>query len=91
MNITDEKIIEVEVTPEDLEKMRTDGIAGADLPPLGVKRYRPARHIVKNKAMVLLDSDIVEHFKAQDADSYQIQINHKLRQIVESEKTRNLK
>ena len=89
--MTDEKIIEIEVTPEDLEKMRADGIAEADLPSLGVKRYRPARHIIKNKAMVLLDSDIVEHFKAQGEDSYQIQINHKLRQIVESEKAQNLK
>ena len=91
MSMTNERIIEVEVTPEDLEKMRTEGIAEEDLPHLGVKRYRPARHIIKNKVMILLDADIVEHFKEHDEDSYQAQINHKLRQIVESEKTGTLR
>jgi uncharacterized protein (DUF4415 family) len=89
--MTDEKIIEVEVTPEDLAEMRARGIAEEDLPPLGVKRYRPARHIVKDKVMVLLDSDLVEHFKKRDEVSFQTQINAKLRQIVESEKAKGLR
>ena len=46
--MTDEKIIEVQVTAEDLEKMKADCISEKDLPELGPKRYRPARHIVKD-------------------------------------------
>ncbi len=46
MNKTDGKI-EVEVTLEDLEKMKTEGVAEKDLPELGVKRYHRARHIQK--------------------------------------------
>ncbi len=58
--MTDEKIIEVEVTADDLEKMRAEGVSEEDLPAIGIKRYRPARHIVKNKdkVMILLDADI---------------------------------
>ena len=50
MNMTDEKIIEVEVTNEDLEKMRADGVPENDLPELGIKRYRRARHIQEKLA-----------------------------------------
>lgn len=46
---TDERIIEVRVTTEDLEKMKADGISENDLPQPGIKRYRPARHILKEK------------------------------------------
>jgi uncharacterized protein (DUF4415 family) len=87
MNTTNQRIIEVEVTVDDLEKMRADGIAEADLPPLGIKRYRPARHIPKDKVAVLLDADIVEHFKKttenDDTKFYQTQINQTLRKFIE--------
>lgn len=88
--MTNERIIEVEVTPEDLEKMRADGIAEADLPSIGVKRYRPARHVLKDKVAILLDADIVEHFKKiaekDDKEFYQAQINQTLRRFIESSK-----
>jgi uncharacterized protein (DUF4415 family) len=84
--MTDENIIEVEVTAEDLDKMRAEGIAEEDLPAIGIKRYRPAQHIIKNKVMILLDADIVEHFKkraeAEHLPSFQTQINRELRQII---------
>jgi len=90
MNTTNERIIEVEVTVEDLEEMRADGFAEADLPPLGIKKYRPARHILKDKVAVLLDADIVEHFKktgeSDETKFYQTQINQTLRKFIESEK-----
>lgn len=89
--MTNERIIEVEVTKEDLEQLRAEGIAENDLPQIGIKRYRPARHIIKDKVMVLVDSDIIEHFKEHDENSYQAEINTKLRQIMESEKTGNLR
>ena len=88
--MTNERIIEVEVTSEDLEKMRADGIAEADLPSIGIKRYRPARHILRDKVVVLLDADIVEHFKKSanndDKEVYQTQINLELRRMIEQEK-----
>jgi len=87
MNMTNERIIEVEVSEDDLKKMRADGIAEADLPAPGIKRYRPARHISKDKVVVLLDADIVEHFKKttenDDAKFYQTQINQTLRKFIE--------
>ena len=94
MSMTDEKIIEVEVTSDDLDKMRAGGIAEEDLPSIGVKRYRPAQHIIKNKLMILLDADIVEHFKkraeAEHLPSFQTQINRELRQIMEREAVESL-
>lgn len=87
MNKTDERIIEVEVTPEDIETMRAQGVDEADLPSPGIKRYRPARHIIRDKVAILLDADIVEHFKTNSGSGefYQNQINKALRQIVESD------
>jgi uncharacterized protein (DUF4415 family) len=88
MNKTDEKLIEVEVTAEDIETMRAQGVGESDLPAPGIKRYRPARHIMRDKVVILLDSDIVEHFKrkADSGEFYQTQINNALRHIVESER-----
>ncbi|MBC7798411.1 MAG: hypothetical protein H7Z37_16200, partial [Pyrinomonadaceae bacterium] len=57
--MTNERIIEVEVTSEDLEKMRAEGYDESELPALGIKKYRPARHIIRDKVVVLLDADIV--------------------------------
>ncbi|NOT48701.1 MAG: hypothetical protein HOP17_13245 [Acidobacteria bacterium] len=86
MNKTDEKLIEVEVTAGDIEIMRAQGVEESDLPALGIKRYRPARHIIRDKVAILLDADIVEHFKTNsDSDEfYQAQINKALRQVIES-------
>ncbi len=88
--MTNDRIIEVEITSEDLEKMRTDGISESDLPSIGIKRYRPARHIIRDKVVILLDADIVEHFKKNsetgDKEVYQTQINQTLRQLIESGK-----
>lgn len=95
LSLTDEKIIEVEVTAEDLDKMRAEGIAEEDLSAIGEKKcYRPAQHIIKNKVMILLDADIVEHFKkraeAEHLSFYQTQINRELRQIMEREMVESL-
>ncbi len=49
MKISDDRIIEVEVAAQDLEKLREAGIEEKDLPKLGIKRYRPATHLLKEK------------------------------------------
>lgn len=88
--MTNEKIIEVEVTAEDIEKMRVGGVSEADLPETGIKRFRPAQHILKDKVAILLDIDIVEHFKKRaetdNTEFYQTQINKTLRRVIESGK-----
>lgn len=90
--MTDKKIIEVEVTTDDLEKMKAEGVSEEDLPELGLKRYRPARHIVKEKDKItlLIDSEVLEHFikraEKENAASCQIQINDELRRIMECER-----
>lgn len=63
--MTNERIIEVEVTKKDLEEMKAGGISEKNLPETGVKRYRPARHIIKDKDKITLviDSDVLEHFQ----------------------------
>ncbi len=95
--MTDEKIIEVEVTTEDLEKIKADGVSEKDLPELGLKRYRPARHIVKGKDKItlLIDSEVLEHFEKraekENAAPYPVQINDELRRIMERERTEESK
>ena len=90
MSAISERIIEVEVTTEDIEKMRADGVSEADLPEAGIKHFRPARHILKDKVAILLDIDIVQHFKervkSDDTEFYQKQINQTLRRAIEHEK-----
>lgn len=90
MNKTDEKLIEIEVTAEDIETMRAEGVEESNLPTPGIKRYRPARHIIRDKVAILLDADIVEHFKTNsDSDEfYQTQINKALRRVIESGRSR---
>lgn len=90
--MTDDRIIEVEVTTEDLEQMKAEGFSDEDLPEIGVKRYRPARHILKDKGKItlLIDSEVLEHFekraKKENSASCQIQINEELRRIMERDR-----
>lgn len=92
--MTDERIIEVEITAEDLERMRAEGVAEEDLPELGIKKYRSAQHIIKTKHIVILDSDVAEYFKNQAKEknqaSYQTQINNALRNIIENQENKKL-
>ena len=92
MNTTNEKIIEVEVTKEDLEQMKTEGVSEKDLPEIGIKRYRPSRHILKDKGKItlLIDSEVLEHFEKraekENSVSCQTQINQELRRIMERDR-----
>lgn len=82
--MTDEKIIEIEVTDEDIEEMRSKGISEDELPNVGdIKRYRPARHIIKTKTPVLLDTNIVNHYKEKNSETYQTEINNELANIIQ--------
>jgi len=90
MSTTNERIIEVEITAADIRKMRADGVPEVEIPQVGtIERFRPARHILKDKVAILLDTDIVEHFKkrAESASPafYQAQINETLRRAIENE------
>lgn len=87
-NMIDERIIEITVTSADIAEMRAEGIPESEIPALGtVKRFRPARHRMSDKVAILLDRDIVDHFKkkaeSDDGDFYQKQINNTLRQVIE--------
>ncbi|MEQ1605669.1 MAG: BrnA antitoxin family protein [Pyrinomonadaceae bacterium] len=90
MSTTDEKIIEVTVTSAHVAEMRADGVPENEIPPAGtVKRFRPAQHILRDKVAILLDADIVNHFKkkaeSEDSEFYQKQINQTLRRAIETE------
>lgn len=97
MNTTAEKIIEVEVTKADLEEMRNEGVAENDLPEIGMKRYRAARHRIKDKSKItlLIDSEVLEHFENQTAKkekkTFQSRINEELRRIMERERAEQSK
>lgn len=83
-----ERIVEVEVTAADIAEMRADGIPESEIPALGtIERFRPARHRMTDKVAILLDRDIVDHFRKDaetgDAEFYQKQINQTLRQAIE--------
>ena len=87
MNTISDKIIEVEVTEDDLLELRASGVPESELPKLGTRKYRPARHLIRDKVAILLDADIVEHFKNEsDEDNqefYQHRINQTLRNAIE--------
>ncbi|MCY7376051.1 MAG: BrnA antitoxin family protein [Pyrinomonadaceae bacterium] len=95
--MTDEKIIEIEVTAADLEEMKYEGVFESDLPEIGIKRYRPARHVIKDKSKItlLIDSEVLEHFESRAAknerESCQSRINAGLRRIMERERADEFK
>ena len=95
--MTNDRSIEVEVTKKDLKKMKAEGISEKDLPELGIKRYRPARHILKDKDKItlLIDSEVLEHFEKpaekENAEPCQTQINNELRRIMERDKAKEIK
>jgi len=95
--MTDERTIEVEVTEEDLEQMKAEGFSKKDLPEIGVKRYRPSRHILKDKDKItlLIDSEVLEHFEKraekENTASCQIQINQELWRIMERDRAEEKK
>ncbi len=97
-NLTD-KIIEFETTEFDAHKLRKQGTPADEIPPVGVRRYRRARHTVKPseakiKITLFVDGDVLIHFKqrAENEHSapYQTQINAELRKIMESEQSNEL-
>lgn len=90
MTTISKRIIEVEVTAADIAQMRADGVSESEIPAVGtIERFRPARHVMKDKVAILLDTDIVDHFKkkaeSSDGEFYQNQINQTLRQAIERE------
>jgi len=89
-----DKIIEFETTQEDREKMRSEGVAEDEIPPIGIRRYARSRFIVKArdakvKISLYLDGDILEYFRRRaeppHAAPYQTQINNELRRIMEND------
>ncbi len=93
MNTTADKIIEVEVTEADLEEMRNQGTAENDLPAIGIKRYRAARHKIKDKSKItlLIDSEVLEHFERKERETFQSRINEELRRIMERDRAEESK
>lgn len=86
-------IFEAVTTAENQERMRADGVSEDDIPPVGVRRYRPSRFRVeprdaKVKISMYLDGDILEYFRKRaeqpNAAPYQTQINNELRKIMEN-------
>ncbi len=87
-------IFETKTTAEDQEKMRSAGIPEAEIPQIGVRRYRPSRFRIeprdaKVKISMYLDGDVLEYFRKRaekpNAAPYQTQINNELRKIMEEE------
>ncbi len=86
-------IFEARTTAEDQEKMRSDGVPEAEIPQVGVRRYRPSRFRVepsdaKVKISMYLDGDVLEYFRKRaeqpNAAPYQTQINNELRKVMEN-------
>lgn len=89
-------IFEARTTAEDQEKMRSDGVPEAEIPQIGVRRYRPSRfHLepsdAKVKMSMYLDGDVLEYFRKRaeqpNAAPYQTQLNNELRKVMESGST----
>lgn len=77
--------------------MKSEGVTENDLPELGIKRYRPARHRIKDKSKItlLIDSEILEHFESHPAEeekkTFQSRINEELRRVMERERAEESK
>jgi len=87
------EVFEFETTPRDQEKMRSEGILEDEIPPVGVRRYRRSRFVVKPreakvKISLYLDGDVLEYFRKRaespPAAPYQTQINNELRRVMET-------
>jgi uncharacterized protein (DUF4415 family) len=92
-NVTD-KITEFETTEFDARKLQKQGTPTDEIPPIGIRRYRRARHVVKPseakiKITLFLDGDVLMHFKgraeSENSAPYQTQINAELRKIMKSD------
>ncbi len=88
------EVFEFETTPQDQEKMRSEGVSEDEIPPVGVRRYARSRFRVKPseakvKISLYIDGDILEYFRKRaespDAAPYQTQINNELRRIMETD------
>lgn len=88
------EVFEFETTAQEAEKMRSEGVCEDEIPPVGVRRYRRSRHIVKPrnakvKISLFIDGDILEYFLAKaesdDVKAYQTKINEELRRVMEKD------
>jgi len=88
------EVFEFGTTPQDQEKMRSEGVSEDEIPPLGVRRYARTRfhikpHEAKVKISLYIDGDILEYFRKRAAQprgaAYQTQINNELRRIMEND------
>jgi len=88
-----DRIIEFETTSQDQEKMRSEGVSEDEIPPVGVRRYRRSRFVVKPreakvKISLYIDGDVLEYFRRRaeppHAAPYQTQINNELRRVMEN-------
>jgi len=88
------EVFEFETTPQDQEKMRSEGVSEDEIPPVGIRRYARSRFVVKPrdakvKISLYIDGDILEYFRQRAAPPhaapYQTQINNELRKIMETD------
>lgn len=85
------KIMEYEVTADDVRELQEEGVPEEEIPAVGtIRRYIRARHIAPRrehqiKQSFYLDGDILDFLQERSDAALETQINSELRKIMESE------
>ena len=85
------KIMEYEVTEDDVRELREEGVPEEEIPAVGtIRRYIRSRHYAprrehKIKQTFYLDGDVLDFLRERSDESLEIQINAELRKIMKSE------
>ena len=87
----DSSVFEFEVTPEDVEALRKDGIPESELPKVGIiqNSSRSAGFASGGerevKIPINISSEILDFFSRRSRESLEEQINAALREVMENE------
>ncbi|HEX8735203.1 MAG TPA: hypothetical protein VF721_07780 [Pyrinomonadaceae bacterium] len=90
----DSSVFEFEVTPEDVEELRKDGIPESELPKVGIIQNSPrSGHFAasgeqEGKIPVYISAEILDFFSRRSSESLEEQINAALREVMENETSR---
>ena len=90
----DSSVFEFEVTPEDVEELRRDGIPESELPKVGIIQHSPrSGHFAAGderdgKIPVYVSTEILDFFSRRSDESLEKQINAALREVMENETSR---
>ena len=85
------KILEVEITENDIAELREQGVPEDELPTIGIQKWQRATRFAKRgeheiKVSIFLNGEILDFLKNRCDEPLEKQINAELRKLMEAEK-----